>query len=92
MSKFGKGDKVKNANTNEVGYVIAVYPPNRGRQRYKVKYDDHETDEDSRNLIPDIDLTDPFERVRQNHYDHYSDYLKGNTAFKPEFGISINVK
>ena len=82
MSKFGKGDKVKNANTNEVGYVIAVYPPNRGRQRYKVKYDDHETDEDSRNLIPDIDLTDPFERVRENYYDHYTEYLKGNTAFK----------
>jgi len=82
MSKFGKGDKVKNCNTNEVGYIIAIYPPNRSRQRYRVKYDDHETDEDSRNLLPDVDLTDPFERVRQNHYDHYSDYLKGNTAFK----------
>ena len=82
MSKFGKGDKVKNSITNEVGYVIAIYPPNRGRQRYRVKYDDHETDEDSRNLMPDIDLTDPFERVRENYYNHYSEYLKGNTAFK----------
>ena len=82
MSKFGKGDKVKNSTTNEVGYVIAIYPPNRGRQRYRVKYDDHETDEDSRNLIPDVDLTDPFERIRENYYDHYTEYLKGNTAFK----------
>lgn len=82
MSKFGKGDKVKNSTTNEVGYIIAIYPPNRGRQRYKVKYDDHETDEDSRNLLPDVDLTDPFERIRENYYDHYTEYLKGNTAFK----------
>ena len=82
MSKFGKGDKVKNSITNEVGYVIAIYPPNRGRQRYRVKYDDHETDEDSRILLPDVDLTDPFERVRENFYDHYTEYLKDNTAFK----------
>ena len=82
MSKFGKGDKVKNSITNEVGYVIAIYPPNRGRQRYRVKYDDHETDEDSRILIPDVDLTDPFERIKENYYDHYSEYLKGNTTFK----------
>lgn len=82
MSKFGKGDKVKNSTTNEVGYIIAIYPPNRGRQRYRVKYDDHETDEDSRNLLPDVDLTDPFERIRENYYDHYTEYLKGNTAFK----------
>ena len=82
MSKFGKGDKVKNSTTNEVGYIIAIYPPNRGRQRYRVKYDDHETDEDSRILLPDVDLTDPFERVRENYYDHYMEYLKGNTAFK----------
>ena len=82
MSKFGKGDKVKNSITNEVGYVIAIYPPNRGRQRYRVKYDDHETDEDSRILLPDVDLTDPFERIKENYYNHYSEYLKDNTAFK----------
>ena len=82
MSKFGNGDKVKNSITNEVGYVIAIYPPNRGRQRYRVKYDDHETDEDSRILLPDVDLTDPFERIKENYYNHYSEYLKDNTAFK----------
>lgn len=27
-------------------------------------------------------MTDPFERCRQNYYDHYTDYLKGNTSFK----------
>ena len=82
MSKFGKGDKVKNVVTSEIGYVIEVYPPRRGRQLYKVKYDDRESDELSANLLPNVDLTDPFERVKENYYDHYSEYLKGNTAFK----------
>ena len=82
MSKFGKGDKVKNALTNEVGYIIEIFPPSRGRQLYKVKYDDRETDENSADLLPNIDLTDPFERVKEIYFDHYSEYLKGNTAFK----------
>lgn len=82
MSKFSKGDKVKNIVTNEVGYVIEIYPPRRGRQLYKVKYGDREADENSDNLLPNIDLTDPFERVKENYFDHYSEYLKGNTAFK----------
>ncbi len=82
MSKFALGDKVKNVISNDIGYVINIYPPRRGRQLYKVKYDDRETDEISDNLQADIDLTDPFERIKENFYDHYSDYLKGNTAFK----------
>lgn len=82
MSKFGKGDKVKNVITDEIGYIIEIYPPRRGRQLYKVKYDDREADENSENLHPNVDLTDPFERVKENYYDHYSEYLKGNTAFK----------
>lgn len=82
MSKFSKGDKVVNILTNEKGFIIEVFPPRRGRQLYKVKYDDRESDENSINLVPDVDLTDPFERIRENYYDHYSEYLKGNTAFK----------
>lgn len=82
MSKFNKGDKVLNCNTGERGFIIEIYPPRRGRQLYKVKYDDRENDESSTILVADVDLTDPFERCRQNYYDHYSEYLKGNTAFK----------
>ena len=82
MSKFSKGDKIKNAITEEVGYIIEVYPPRRGRQLYKVKYDGKEVDEPSANLLPNVDLTDPFARVKENYYDHYSEFLKGNTAFK----------
>ena len=82
MSKFEKGDKVKNVITEEIGYIIEIYPPRRGRQLYKVKYDDREADENSENLLPNVDLTDPFERIKENYYNHYSEYLKGNTAFK----------
>ena len=82
MSKFSKGDKVKNTITNEIGYIIEIHPPRRGRQLYKVKYDDREADENSDKLLPNVDLTDPFERVKENYFDHYSEYLKGNTAFK----------
>lgn len=82
MSKFAIGDKVKNTRTGEIGYIIEVYPPRRGRQLYKVKYKDRENDEASSSLTPDIDLSDPFERCRENYFSHYTEYLKGNTAFK----------
>ena len=82
MSKFHKGDKVVNSSTNEKGFIIEVYPPRRGRQLYKVKYEDRENDEISSILLLDVNLTDPFERCRQNYYDSYSEYLKNNTSFK----------
>ena len=67
MAKFKVGDKVKNINTNDVGYIVEIIiSPRRNRQLYKVKYDCYEKDENSINLMLDVDLTDPFERVRQN--------------------------
>lgn len=82
MSKFNIGDKVKNINTGEVGYIIRVLPPHRGSQMYKVKYDGRENDEKSKTLQLDVDLTDPFERIRLNIFGNYTEYLKDNTAFK----------
>lgn len=82
MSKFNIGDKVINTSTNEKGFIIAVHPPRRGYQFYRVKYSDRENDEKSIDLNPDMDLTDPFERWRHKIYGHYIEYLKGNTAFK----------
>jgi ERCC4-related helicase len=83
MAKFKVGDKVKNVNTNDVGYIVEIIiSPRRNRQLYKVKYDCYEKDENSINLMLDVDLTDPFERVRQNLYGNYTEYLKGNTSFK----------
>ena len=82
MSKYNIGDKVINTSTNEKGFIIAVHPPRRGNQFYRVKYSNRENDEKSIDLNPDMDLTDPFERWRHKIYGHYTEYLKGNTAFK----------
>jgi len=83
MAKYEIGDRIINSNTKEKGCIVSVLPPRRGRQLYKVKYDDgRENDENSINLMPDVDMSDPFERCRQNFFDHYTDYLKGNTTFK----------
>ena len=82
-SKFNLGDSVINNSTNEKGTIIEVYPPRRGRQLYKVKYDDgRENDDNSLDLSPNIQLSDPFKRCEANYYGYYTEYLKGNTAFK----------
>ena len=84
MSKFGLGDRVKNVRTGELGYVVKVLPPNRGTQMYRVKYDERELENNERsaNLILNVNLSDPYERLRQNIFGHYTEYLKDNTAFK----------
>ena len=63
---------------------MKVLPPNRGMQMYRVKYDDRELENNERsaNLMLDVNLNDPFERIRQNIFGHYTEYLKDNTAFK----------
>lgn len=84
MSKFNNGDRVKNIRTGELGYVVKVLPLVRGLQMYRVKYDDRELENNERsaNLMLDVNLSDPFERVRQNIFGHYTEYLKDNTSFK----------
>lgn len=84
MAKFNLGDRIKNTRTGELGYVVKVLPPNRGMQMYRVKYDDRELENNERstNLMLDVNLSDPFERVRQNIFGHYTEYLKDNTSFK----------
>lgn len=84
MSKFTVGNRVKNTRTGELGYVVKVLPPHRGTQMYRIKYDDRELEntERSANLMLDVNLNDPFERVRQNIFGHYTEYLKDNTTFK----------
>lgn len=84
MAKFNLGDRIKNIRTGELGYVVKVLPPNRGLQMYRVKYDEREIENNERsaNLMLNVDLSDPFERVRQNIFGHYTEYLKDNTSFK----------
>lgn len=82
MSKFNNGDKVLYTPTQERGFIIQVYLPRRGHQLYRVKFDSRIEDVDSSDLLPDADLSDPFERCRENIFDYYTEYLKENTAFK----------
>ncbi|MBO7416425.1 MAG: DEAD/DEAH box helicase family protein [Bacteroidaceae bacterium] len=82
MSKFNKGDKVLYTLTQENGFIIEVYNPRRGHQLYRVKFETRVEDVDSSDLLPDADLSDPFERCRENIFDYYTEYLKENTAFK----------
>jgi superfamily II DNA or RNA helicase len=84
MSKFSEGNRVKNIRTGELGYVVKVLPPHRNIQMYRVKYDERELENNERsaNLMLDVNLSDPFERMRQNLFGHYTEYLKDNTSFK----------
>ena len=50
MSKFSKGDKVININTNEHGVIIFVHEMRRRGQFYRVLYADREDDERSDSL------------------------------------------
>lgn len=84
MSKFCEGDRVKNIRTGELGYVVKVLNLSRVKQMYRVKYDHRELENNelSSSLMLDVNLSDPFERLRQNIFGHYTEYLKDNTTFK----------
>ena len=82
-SRFQVGDRIKNNRNDESGIIIEVLEPNRGSQRYKIKYDNgREEDVKTQYLSPDLKITDPFKRCEANYYGYYTEYLKGNTAFK----------
>ena len=57
-------------------------PPRRGRQLYKVSWGSIVTDELEVNLLPDCDISDPFERCMSGIFGSYSEYSKKNTTFK----------
>ena len=82
MSKFNIGDKVIKADSEGHGIIIEVMPPRRGRQLYKVSWGSSVTDELEVNLLPDCDITDPFERCMSGIFGSYSEYSKKNTTFK----------
>lgn len=84
MSKFTIGDKVIKVDSNRRGTVIDVMKPNprTGRQLYLVNWGNSESDELETNLIPDCDISDPFERCKSGIFGSYSEYSKKNTTFK----------
>lgn len=82
MTKFQKGDKVINVNSNEQGVITAILAGGRGRQLYRVKYGSEEKDTLESNLIPDTDIDDPFECCKRGLFSSYIDFSRINTTYK----------
>ena len=82
MGKYNIGNKVIKADSEGHGTIIEVMPPRRGRQLYKVSWGNIVTDELEVNLLPDCDISDPFERCMSGIFGSYSEYSKKNTTFK----------
>ena len=82
MGKYNIGNKVIKTDSEGHGTIIEVMPPRRGRQLYKVSWGSLVTDELEVNLLPDCDISDPFERCMSGIFGSYSEYSKKNTTFK----------
>ena len=82
MSKYTIGSKVIKVESDGIGTIIEVMPERRGRQLYKVSWGNFVSDELEVNLLPDCNVSDPFERCMSGIFDSYSEYSKKNTTFK----------
>lgn len=82
MTKFNKGDIVINVNTNEKGSVVEVLPKYRGKQFYDVMVNSQILQCSESNLIADINLSDPFEKLKRGIFSTYETFLQTTTAFK----------
>lgn len=83
MAKYSIGNKVIKSDSEKHGTIVGVMPPHRsGRQLYKVSWGEITTDELEVNLLPDCDISDPFERCMSGLFGSYSEYSKKNTTFK----------
>lgn len=82
MAKFNKGDIVINVNTNEKGSVVNVLPKHRGKQFYDVMVNGQILQCSENNLIADINLNDPFEKLKRGIFSTYETFLQTTTAFK----------
>ncbi|AVR44784.1 hypothetical protein C7S20_05610 [Christiangramia fulva] len=84
MSRFTVGDSVLFVGSNEKGIIKDVFPPARGRQLYRVSINGEIKNCLESSIIPDLDLSNPFERLRQGIFNSYEDFSKINTSFKIE--------
>ena len=82
MTKFNKGDIVINVNTNEKGSVVEVLPKYRGKQFYDVMVNSQILQCSESNLIADINLSDPFEKLKRGIFSTYETFLQTTTTFK----------
>lgn len=62
--------------------VVEVMPQRRGRQLYRISWPNATGDELDANLVPDCDISNPFDRLEHGMFDSYSEYSRSNTTFK----------
>jgi SNF2 family DNA or RNA helicase len=82
MARFQIGDSVIYVNSKEKGIIKEIFSPSRGRQLYRVSIDNTIKNCLESNLIPETNLSDPFQRLRQGIFGSYLDFSKINTGFK----------
>ena len=84
MAKFSIGTRVIEIINNNKGCIVYVYPQRKGKQMYKVLFyqSSNERDVLEKDLMEEIDLEDPFEKIGKGIYGSYRDFLQINTSFK----------
>lgn len=82
MARFTCGDTVINVVTQQKGVVCEVCPPARGRQLYRVRYDDSLETCLEQNLDCFFEIENPFERVQKGIFGNRDQFVLVNTTYK----------
>lgn len=82
MAKFSTGDTVINLQTTQKGVVCEVCPPARGRQLYRVRFNDSVESCLEQFLDGFFEIENPFERVRKGIYGNRDQFVLVNTTYK----------
>ena len=82
MAKFKEGAKVINVKTKEKGIVVEIYPLYKGMQFYRISFNEGEKDISENDLIENVTLSDPFEKLSRGIFSTFDKYLIENTIFK----------
>lgn len=82
MARFKKGDIVINVITKEKGSIVDVLPLRRGKQFYDIMINGHISQCSDNNLIEDVNLNDPFEKLKKGIFSTYDTFRQATTAFK----------
>lgn len=82
MAHFSTGDIVINLQTNQRGVVCEVCPPARGRQLYRVRFEDSVESCLEQFLDGFFEIENPFERVRKGIYGNRDQFVLVNTTYK----------
>lgn len=82
MAKFSCGDTVLNIVTQQKGVVCEVCPPARGRQLYRVRYNESLETCLEQNLDGFFEIENPFERVRKGIFGTRDQFMLVNTTYK----------